>query len=156
MKALSRTMIAGLASAGLALCGAVGAAAQSTPLADAQLDSVTAGGVTVGSLTGSSGAGSLVITGTTANTIAVHGASSNPGQPFTGISAGLADGTAVAVGTNVGLAQEPTSASTNVQTGGVADGNFQYSSTVNQTLQGPGGVQATVGWTFAAGAFIGL
>jgi hypothetical protein len=155
MKSLSRTMIAGLASAGLALCGAVSAAAQSTPLADAQLDSVTAGGVTVGSLSGSSGAGSLVITGTTANTITVHGAS-NSGQPFMGISAGLADGTSVAVGTNVGLAQEPTSASTNVQTGGVADGNFQYSSTVNKTLQGPGGVQATVGWTFVAGAFIGL
>ena len=154
MKRHEQLMVAGLVSGGLALGGAATAAAAPAALTDGQLDGVTAGAVTVTSITDAGAVGSLTISGTTANTFAVRqGQTGNPGL---GVSAGIAEGTAVAVGTNLGLNQNPVGATTNVQTGGSADGNFQVNSTVNYTVQGAGGVQFQAGWTFVYGAWLGV
>jgi|WetSurMetagenome_2_1015567.scaffolds.fasta_scaffold180843_1 hypothetical protein len=156
MKAFARILIAGAASAGSAVCAA-GAMATPAPLTDGQLDLVTAGAAAVVSSTDAAAAGALALTGTTSNSTVVQEASPYPGNPALGPTGGATDGTAVAVGSNVGLKGEPpTSATTNVQTAGVATGNQMISSTVNQTVQGAGGVVFQAGWTFVYGAWIGL
>lgn len=154
MKRHEQLTIAGLASAGLVLCGASMAAAAPATLTDGQLDGVTAGAVTVTSIADSGALGALTIAGTTTNTFAIGVAMT--GNPGLGVSAGVADGTAVAVGTNLGVGTGPTSASTNVQTAGTASGNFQVNNTVNYTVQGAGGVQFQAGWTFVYGAWLGV
>jgi hypothetical protein len=150
----TRILFAGLASAGFMLVGAAGATAQPMPLADSQLDGVTAGAVTVVTSNDAAATGPLSIAGTTSNTYASHAAPQS--QPGLGVNAGLAEGTAVSVGTNVGFTKGPTSASTSVQTAGAADGNLQVTQGVNYTVQGAGGVQFQAGWTFVYGAWIGL
>ena len=153
MKVHARILVAGLSGAGILLGGAVAVSAQPTPLADRQLDGVTAGAVTVVSSTDAAAVGPLALTGTTSNVVA--GRTADNAQPGLGVSAGLADGTSVAIGTNVGFATGPTAVATNVQTAGVVDGNVQINSTVNRTVQGAGGVQFQAGWTFVFGAWIG-
>lgn len=154
MKVHTRILLAGLTSASLTLAGAAGAMAQPMSLADGQLDGVTAGAVTVVSSTDAAAVGALTLTGTTSNTVAIRQGSQS--QPGLGVNAGLAEGTAVAVGKNVGFTNSPTSTATNVQTAGTADGNLTLSRTVNYTVQGAGGVQFQAGWTFVYGAWIGL
>jgi hypothetical protein len=136
------------------LVGAAGATAQPITLADNQLDGVTAGAVTVVTSNDAAATGALSITGTTGNTFV--GRNAMQGQPGLGVNAGLAEGTAVAVGTNVGFTKGPTSATTSVQTAGAADGNLQITQGVNYTVQGAGGVQFSAGWTFVYGAWVGL
>ncbi len=157
MKAHARILIAGLASAGSA-AWAAGAMAAPTALTDGQLDFVTAGNAaSVASSTNAAAAGALALTGTTSGSIVALEASPYPGNPDLGPVGAATDGTAVAVGTNVGLTGEPpTNASTNVTTAGVANGNQVINSTVNQTVQGAGGVTFQAGWTFVYGAFVGL
>lgn len=154
MNAHTRILVASLTSTSLTLAGAASAMAQPTFLADGQLDGVTAGAVTVISSTDAAAVGALSIAGTTSNTYA--GRQGSTSQPSLGVNAGLAEGTAVAVGTNVGFTNSPTGATTNVQTAGVSDGNLTVNRTVNYTVQGAGGVQFQAGWTFTYGAWIGL
>jgi hypothetical protein len=153
MKVHARILVVGLAGVGLVLGGAAAVSAQPAPLADQQLDIVTAGAVSVASVTDAAGLGPLVLTGTTSNVVA--GQMSTDTQPL-GVSAGLADGTAVAIASNAGFATGPKSTATNVQTVGAADGNVQIVSSVNRTVQGAGGVQFQAGWTFVFGAWIGI
>lgn len=154
MKVQTRILIAGLTSAGLTLAGAAGASARPISLADEQLDGVTAGAVTVVSSTDAQAVGALALTGTTSNAVGVRQGSTS--QPGLGVNAGLAEGTAVAVGTNVGFSNSPTSAATSVQTAGTADGNLTLNKTVNYSVQGAGGVRFQAGWTVVYGAWIVL
>jgi hypothetical protein len=146
-------LLSAVTCAGVALGGAA-AVARPTPLTDSQLDRVTAGFVTVVSSTDAAAVGPLSMTGTTSNVIA--GQHVSPTAPDIGASAGFADGTAVAVGTNTAFVTAPTGAATNVQTAGVVDGGFQINSSVNRTVQGAGGVQFQAGWTFVFGTWLGL
>jgi len=126
-------------------------------LTDQQLDRVTAGGAAVAAITDAQAAGVLTLTSTTANSLVVPGPSPYPGQPGLAPTGGAADGTALAVGTNLGLGGEPpASSNTAVATGGVANGNQVVNSTFNQTVNGAGGVRFQAGWTFVYGAWIGL
>jgi hypothetical protein len=127
-----------LTSAGLALCGLGPATAWPHPLTDGQLDQLSAGGVTVGALTGAGATGLFTITGTTTTALALPGA-------------GAADGTALAVGTNLGQAGPTPSTYTNVQTFGSAGGAPGVNSNVNFTVHGSGGVTFQGGWTFVSG-----
>ena len=125
-------------------------------LTDQQLDRVSAGAST-GAVTDAQATGALVLTSTTANSLVVSEPSPFAGNPDLGPSGAVSDGTATAVGTNVGLPNEPPpSRSTSVQTGGTASGNQVISSTINQTVNGAGGVTFQAGWTFVYGAWVGL
>ena len=152
----ARILMAGLACAGSALWAA-GATAEPSALTDGQLDLVTAGAAAVASSTDAAAVGALALTGTTSNSVVVPEPSPYPGNPGLGPAGGASDGTALAVGNNVGMSGEPpASTSTNVQTAGVANGNVIVNSTINQTVQGAGGVTFQAGWTFVYGAWIGL
>lgn len=155
MKARRRMIFVALASAGLAIGGAASAATGPAHLTDAQLDSVTAGGVSVGSSADAAGVGAFTLGGTATNAIAVGGAT--PEQPGQVSGAGIADGVAVAVGTNFGFGgAPPAGTSTNVQTGGTADGNITHTTNLNVTIQSAGGVRVQLGWTYVFGGFVGL
>lgn len=158
MKAVARLSVRGVAVAGLLLCGSVAAsAAGPIALSNRQLDGITAGGATVASLSDASATGVLALTGTTGNSIVVPGASPYAGQPGLGSAAGAAEGTALAVGTNLALQNEPSpTAGTAVTTNGVADGNLVLTSSIKQTMHGAGGITFQVGWTFVYGAWVGL
>jgi hypothetical protein len=111
----------------------------------------------VATSTDAAAAGVFVLTQTTGNAVAGSGNSPYPGNPELGPSFGVAVGTSLAVGSNLGQQdQPPASSGTNVQTGGVANGNFVVNSTSNRTVQGAGGVTFQAGWTFVYGAWIGL
>jgi hypothetical protein len=148
----------GLAAAGSLLCGAVTAAAHDPmTLTNDQLDRVTAGAAVVTSSTDAQAAGVIALTNTTSNSVVAGGTSPFKGQPGLTNTAGAADGTSVAVGTNLGLQGEPPpSSATSVKTAGAADGNLVIISTFNYTVQGVGGVTAQVGWTFVSGSWVGL
>lgn len=152
MKTYARLILAGPACAALALTGASVAAAAPLVLTNGQLDGVTAGGVTVGSTADSGALGALTVAGTTANSFALHAGQAS--EPTLGVSAGVADGTAVAVGSNPGVGAGPTAAATDVKTHGAVDGEFQVNSTTNYTVQGAGGVQFQAGWTVVFGAWL--
>lgn len=152
MKMYARLLIAAPTSMVLTLGGISLAAATPAVLSNAQLDGITAGAVTVTSSADSGALGALTVTGTTANSFALHAGQAD--APDLGVSAGVADGTAVAVGTDPVGGTSPTGASTNVQTGGVADGDFQVTNTVNYTVRGAGGVQFQAGWTAVFGAWL--
>jgi hypothetical protein len=158
MNALTRVSGVNLAAAGLILCGTASALAGSPhALTDRQLDHVTAGGATVVASTDAQAAGVIALVATTGNSLAGQGISPYPGQPELGNSVGVADGTAVAVGTNLGQqGQPPASSNTAVMTAGIADGTHLISSTVNQTARGAGGVTFQAGWTFVYGSWGGL
>ena len=147
------------AAAALSLLAApVAARAGGTPvpLSARQLDGITAGGAAVASSANAQATGVLTLTGTTANALVVGGTSPYA-QPGFSTTAGAADGTSVAVGTNVGVQQAPPpSSATSVVTAGTAQGNQVITSTFNHTTQGAGGVTFQVGWTFVYGGWFGL
>lgn len=146
------------AATALSLLAAPVAARAGTPVALSarQLDGITAGGATVASSASAQATGVLTLTGTTANALVVGGTSPYA-QPGFSTTAGAADGTSVAVGTNVGVQQAPPpSSATSVVTAGAAQGNQVITSTFNHTTQGAGGVTFQVGWTFVYGGWFGL
>ena len=150
--------IAVCGSAALALVVAASATWAGSPveLTNNQLDRITAGGAAVSSSATSQAAGVLALTGTTVNSMVAGGTSPNA-QPGFATTAGAADGTSVAVGTNIGVQNAPPpSSSTSVTTSGTSQGNQVIISTVNHTVQGVGGVTFQAGWTFVYGAWVGL
>ena len=125
--------------------------------ADGQMDRVTAGGANVASSSDAQAAGRFALTGTTGNSVVAPEPSPYPGQPGLGPTGGAADGTALAVGTNLGAqGLPPVSASTDVVTAGEAQGNQMLGANFNHAVLGAGGVAFQVGWTFIYGAWIGL
>jgi hypothetical protein len=157
MQAMRKSVL-GLAAAGTLVCSAVTAAADGPMvLTNGQLDSVTAGGAIVISSVNAQAAGVLALTNTTSNSVVAGGVAPFKGQPGLTDSAGAADGTATAVGTNLGIQGEPPpSSGTSVATAGAAEGNLVVNSTFNQTIHGAGGVTFQAGWTFVYGAWVGL
>lgn len=157
MKAMQKSVL-GLAAAGTLLCGP-GSALAGGPMVlnNDQLDRVTAGAAAVASSVDAEAVGALALTNTTSNSIVAGGVAPYKGQPGLTDDTGATDGTATAVGTNVGLQGEPApSSSTAVTTGGSASGNLVLTYTYNQTFHGAGGVTAQVGWTFVSGSWAGL
>lgn len=153
-----RSTALGLAAAGTLLCSALSARADGPMvLTSRQLDRVTAGGVTVFSSADAQAIGALALVQGTGTSVVSPGTQIK-GQPgFAQSSIGVADGVAVAVGTNgVLLGNPPPSSSTSVTTGGTATGNLVITSTMNQTVHGAGGVTAQVGWTVAFGSVVGF
>jgi hypothetical protein len=148
----------GVAAVGSVLCGAMAAFAGSPMvLTNSQLDSVTAGAAAVASSTDAQAVGVFTIANTTSNSVVAGGTAPFKGQPGLTDTAGLTTGTAVAVGTNLGLQGEPPpSSTTSVTTAGAADGNLVITSTFNYTVHGAGGVTAQTGYTFVAGAWVGF
>jgi len=157
MKAIVRISVASLATAACLLCSSAGAIARNAgPLTDRQLDGVTAGGF-VFSTADAAATGAFNLTQTGGVSIGIQEISPYPDNPGLGANGGAAEGTAVAVGSNVTVPnQPPPTQSTAVQTGGGTTGNMVVNHTFNYTAQGVGGVQAQVGWTFVYGAWIGL
>jgi hypothetical protein len=126
-------------------------------LTNGQLDRITAGAATVASSTDAQAAGVVALLNTTSNSVVAGGVSPFRGQPGLTNTAGAADGTAVAVGSNLSLQGEPPpSSTTSVMTAGAAEGNLVTNSTFNYTVHGAGGVSAQVGWTFVSGSWVGL
>jgi hypothetical protein len=125
-------------------------------LTNDQLDRVTAGAIAVNSSAGSQASGVLSLTATGGNSL-VTSSPLSAQQPGLSSSAGAADGTALAVGSNLAVqGMPPPSSSTSVTTGGTADGNLAINSSFNHTTQGIGGVTFQAGWTFAYGTWMGL
>jgi hypothetical protein len=153
-----RKSVLGLVAVGTLLGGAGSALAGSPMVLDNdQLDRVTAGAAVVASSVDAQAVGALALTNTTSNSIVAGGVAPYKGQPGLTDDTGATDGTATAVGSNVGLQGEPPpSSSTAVTTGGSASGNQVITSTINQTFHGAGGVTAQVGWTFVSGSWVGL
>lgn len=146
------------ATAAICLLAAPSVARSGAPFAlePAQLDRITAGGASVGSSSTATAAGIFTLTQTSGNSLVVGGASPYQ-QPGFSSTAGATDGTALAVGTNLGAQGAPPPASaTSVVTGGTAQGNMVISSTMNHTTQGVGGVTFQAGWTFVYGTWFGL
>jgi hypothetical protein len=159
MTSLKQGFVKGVAAAGMIFAGTAGAAAHSpTALSDKQLDGVTAGGaVIVLSSADAAAIGALALAATVGSTFAGQQASPYPGQPELGPASGVAEGTALAVGTNLGMSgQPPASTATGVTTAGSANGNLVINSTINRTFTGAGGVTFQAGWTFVYGAWVGL
>ena len=125
-------------------------------LTNDQLDRVVAGGATVISAADSQATGVFTLSRTTGNALVVAGDSPIPQQPAFATNAGAAEGTAVAVGTNLGVGGAAPSSGTSVTTAGAAQGNMVINSTFNHTTQGAGGVTFQAGWTFVYGAWVGL
>jgi len=140
------------------LCSSITALADGPMvLTNGQLDRITAGAAIVTSSTDAQAAGVLALASVASNSVVAGGTAPFKSQPGLTNSAGAADGTAVAVGTNLGQQnQPPPSSGTSVTTAGAAEGNLVITATVNHTFQGAGGVTAQVGWIFVAGAWVGL
>ena len=154
----TRNIILGFAAAGMLLCSAFSAHADGPMiLTGRQLDRVTAGAVSVFSSTDAAATGALALVQSTGTSVVSPG---TPvlGQPdLTRSSIGVADGVAVAQGTNgVLLNNPPPSSSTSVTTGGTANGNLVIITSFNHTVQGAGGVTAQLGYTVAFGTVIGF
>jgi len=157
MKRLGEAISTAWIAAGILGAPASALAAGPTALSDAQLDRVTAGAAIVSQSSDAAALGALALATTTGASLVVPEPSPYPGQPNLGPTGGAADGTALAVGTNLGLSGEPPPAtSTSVQTQGAATGNQVITSTFNHTVQGAGGVTFQAGWTFVYGAWVGL
>lgn len=159
MRTETRVSVIGLSAAGLLLASAAGASAGgAAALSDRMLDQVTAGGAIVGVSSDATAIGGvLAITNTQGNAFIAPSPSPYPGQPGLGSTLGIADGSAVAMGSDYPRAgQGSGSTTTSVVTGGVADGNFHVNSTFNRTVTGAGGVTAQIGWTVVYGAWVGL
>jgi hypothetical protein len=154
-----RNSILGLTAAGAVLCGAVAARADGpVVLTNRQLDQVTAGSSAIlVSSTDAQASGIVSLATTTSNAVVTGGVQPFAGQPGLTNTGGAADGTALAVGTNLGFTNAPpASTGTSVMTAGAADGNLVINSTINHTVQGAGGVMFQAGWTFVYGAWVGL
>ena len=136
-----------------ALCGVYGTAnADGIQLRDNQMDSVTAGGISVIS---SADAGALASYRTMASAAVNTIVGTNPGvAPGFQSEGGLASGVAVGFGTNGGNNGAPAPVlTTNVVTGGTADGNYKV------TIMGGGTVSALgmtiqIGFTSVYGVWI--
>ncbi len=154
----ARNSVLCMAAAGTVLCASITVLADGPMvLTNGQLDRVTAGAASVAGSADAQGAGVFTLTSTTSNSVVAGGTSPFKGQPGLTDTAGLTVGTAVAVGTNLGLQGEPPpSSATSVTTAGAADGNLVINSTFNYTVRGAGGVTAQVGWTFVSGSWVGL
>lgn len=153
-----RKSVLGLVTAGTLLGGA-GSALAGGPMVlnNDQLDRVTAGAAVVASSVDAQAVGALALTNTASNSIVAGGVAPYAGQPGLTDTAGAADGTATAVGTNFGQSGlPPASSGTAVTTGGSATGNQVITYTVNQTFHGAGGVTFQAGWTFVSGSWVGL
>ena len=148
-------IVAGAAILGLA-APTTTRAGNPVELTNDQLDRVVAGGATVTSVADSQALGVFTLSRTTGNALAVAGDSPIPQQPAFATNAGAAEGTAVAVGTNLGVGGAAPSSGTSVTTAGAAQGNMVINSTFNHTTQGVGGVTFQAGWTFVYGAWVGL
>lgn len=147
----------GVATACTVLCSAIFALADGPVLlTNGQLDRITAGAAVVTSSTNAQATGDFALVNTTSNSLVTGGVSPFKGQPGLTDTTGAADGTAVAVGTNLGLkGGVPPSSSASVTTAGGAQGNLVIQSTFNRTIQGAGGVTLQIGWTFVSGSWIG-
>jgi len=158
MKSLKEMLFSNLLGACLLFYGMASATAGGpTTLTDQQLDRVTAGGAIVVAITDAQAAGALTLTSTTANSVIFPSPSPYPGQPGLAPTGAAADGTSLAVGTNLGLQGEPPPSSTTaVSTAGAASGNLVVNTTINHTVTGAGGVTFQAGWTFVYGAWVGL
>jgi hypothetical protein len=150
-------VLVGFTAAGAVILSAFAAFADGpTKLTNHQLDRVTAGGPLVGASTGALATGNFSFVGTTTAAV-LTGSTPYPQQPGLSNTVGAADGTATAVGTNMGIAGVSSpSAATSVITGGTLDGTSGMSNTVNVTAQGAGGVVVQAGWTFVSGNWSGL
>lgn len=127
------------------------------PLSDAQLDAVTAGGAAVLSSSNAGASGVFTLDYTTSNSVVFGGATPFPQQPGLTNSLGISDGTAVAMGTNIGNHDAPPpSSGTSVTTAGTAVGNQVIITNFNYTTQGAGGLTFQAGWTVAYGGWTGL
>lgn len=152
-----RNVLVSLTAAGAVIFSAVAAFADGpTKLTTHQLDRVTAGGPVVGVATGALATGNFSLVGTSSAAV-LTGNVAYQGQPGLSNTVGAADGTATAVGTNMGIsgAASP-SAATSVITGGTPEGTSVMNNTVNVTAQGAGGVVVQAGWTFISGTWSGL
>jgi len=154
MTADTRRVINLAAAATLIITPFLARAGSPKELTNDQLDRVTAGAIAVNSSAGSQASGVLNLTATGGNSLVT---SSPLFAPELSSSAGAADGTALAVGSNLAVqGMPPPSSSTSVTTGGTADGNLAINSSFNHTTQGIGGVTFQAGWTFAYGTWMGL
>jgi hypothetical protein len=147
----TRLVLVSLFASTVALCPTARAGSP-VELTNAQLDHITAGAAIVTGSVGALATGSLALTSTSTNSLAVSGKSPYPGQPGYATSGGLVDGTAVAVGQG----GSTPSTTTSVNTAGAATGNQVINSTTNITSHGVGGVTIQTGWTFVYGAYTGL
>jgi hypothetical protein len=153
-----QTLALGVTSAATVLCSAMIALADGPiVLTNQQLDRVTAGVAIVSSSTDAQAAGVFALGTTTSNSVVGGGLAPFKGQPGLTDDTGAADGTATAVGTNLGVTGAPApSSSTAVTTAGAANGNLIINSTFNYTVHGAGGVTFQAGWTFVSGSWVGL
>lgn len=154
----TRKMVLGFAAAGTLLCSAFSARADGPMiLTGRQLDRVTAGAVSVFSSTDAAATGALTLVQSSGTSVAFPGTQVQ-GQPDLERSTiGVAEGVAVAQGTNGVLVNNPPpSSATSVTTGGTAGGNLVIVSSFNHTVQGAGGVTAQIGFTVAFGTVIGF
>jgi len=126
-----------------------------TKLSNQQLDRVSAGGAVVTSNTGAFATGALALTEATTHTV-VGGSTPIQNQPGLATVIGVSDGTATAVGANLGVSGPSPTSGTSVNTAGAADGTTMLNFTTNQTLQGAGGVVFQAGWTVVYGSYTGL
>lgn len=158
MQPMRKSALGAVAAGTVVLCSAVAALAGGpVVLTNGELDRITAGAAVVAASTDAQAAGVLALVSTTSNTVVAGGVSPFKGQPGLTNTAGIADGTAVAVGTNLGVQGEPPpSSATSVKTAGVAEGNLVINSSFNHTFYGAGGVTAQVGWTYVSGSWVGL
>jgi len=155
MTADTRRVINLAAAATLIITPFLARAGSPKELTNDQLDRVTAGAIAVNSSAGSEASGVLGLTATGGNSLVTSSPLAQ--QPGLSSSAGAADGTALAVGSNLAVqGMPPPSSSTSVTTGGTADGNLAINSSFNHTTQGIGGVTFQAGWTFAYGTWMGL
>jgi hypothetical protein len=152
-----RKVLVGFTAAGALILSAVAAFADGpTKLTNHQLDRVTAGGPLVGASTGALATGNFSFVGTSTAAV-MTGNAPYQQQPGLSNTVGAADGTATAVGTNIGIPGAATpSAATSVITGGNPEGTSVLNNTVNVTAQGAGGVVVQAGWTFVSGTWSGL
>jgi len=147
MSRYTKTLTSALVTASVALGGLAGAnAGTAVPLSDRQLDNVTAGSaITFGSAVAQA-TGLITMAGTASNSAIGSTASVEDGF---GSEGGVTVGSAVAYGSNGGGA----TSSTDVQTGGAAQGNFVLNmSGGGKVTAGPLTIQA--GFTSVYGVFV--
>jgi len=147
MAAYRKTLTLSLVAAGATLCGLASAnAGKAVALSDGQLDNVTAGSAIVFSNAGAQATGLITMAGTASNSALGSNASVEDGF---GSEGGVTVGSAVAYGSNGGGA----TSSTNVATGGAAQGNFVLNiSGGGKVTAGPLTIQA--GFTSVYGVFV--
>ena len=152
MAGKKRTLSLTLAAAGMLLCASASARARGpVALTDGQLDHVTSGSAIVLSTAAAQATGLITIATTGSNSALGSNASVEDGF---GSEGGVTVGTAVAFGTNSGrMGDPPVSSSTNVTTGGSAQGNFVLIMSGGGTVT-TGNVTIQAGFTSVYGVFV--